>query len=90
MDKAYSLSSLIVVYSLDVKKYQFCPSEKGKELLGLEVPYLSVIGVLMYLDDCIRLDIAFSVNLLARYSFAPTQRNWNDIKAYIALPPRNN
>ena len=45
-----------------------------------EVPYLSVISVLMYLANCIRPNIAFSVNLLARYSFAPTRKHWNSIK----------
>ena len=34
----------------------------------------------MYLANYTRLDIAFSVNLLVRYSFALTQRHWNDIK----------
>ena len=30
--------------------------------------------------DCTRPDIGFSVNLLVRYSSAPTQRHWNCIK----------
>ena len=34
----------------------------------------------MYLANCTRPDIAFSVNLLARYSFSPTRRYWNGIK----------
>ena len=34
----------------------------------------------MYLADCIGPDIAFSVNLLARYSSASTQKHWNGIK----------
>ena len=80
MDKAHPLSSLMIACSLDVKKDPFHLCEKGEELLGPEVPYLSVIGALMYLANFIRPDIAFSVNLLARYSFAPTQRHWNRIK----------
>ncbi|KAJ1268497.1 hypothetical protein BS78_07G140200 [Paspalum vaginatum] len=43
-------------------------------------PYLSVIGALMYLANSIRLDIAFAVNLLARYSASPTKRYWNGVK----------
>ena len=54
--------------------------KKGEELLGQEVPYLSAIGALMYLANCTRPDIAFSVNLLARYSSAPTRRHWKDIQ----------
>ena len=75
MDKAYPLSSQMVVRSLDVKKDPFHLCEKGEELLGPKVPYLSAIGALMYLANCTRPDIAFSVNLLARYSSALTRRH---------------
>ena len=80
MDKAHPLSSPMVVRSLDVKKDPFHPCKKGEELLGPEVPYLSVIGALMYLANCTRPNIAFSVNLLVRYSSATTRRHWNGIK----------
>ena len=80
MDKAHPLSTPMVVRSLDMKKDSFCPYENGEKLLGPKVPYLSVIGTLIYLANCIHLDIAFSANLLARYSSAPTQRHWNGIK----------
>ena len=49
----------MVVRSLDVKKDPFRPCEKGEELLSPEVPYLSAIGVLMYLATCTRLDMLF-------------------------------
>ena len=80
MDKVHPLSSPMVVRSLDVKKDPFRPCEKGEKLLGTEVPYLSVIGALIYIANCTRPDIAFSVNLLAKYSSAPTRRHWNGIK----------
>ena len=80
MDKAHPLSSPMVIRSLNVKNDQFHPCEKGEELLGPEVPYLSDIGALMYLAYCTRPDIAFSVNLLARYSSAPTRRHWKGIQ----------
>ena len=80
MDKAHPLSSPMVVRSLDVKNDPFRPCEKGDELLGPEVPYLSAIGALMYLANCTRPYIAFSVNLLARYSSAPTRRHWKGIQ----------
>ena len=70
----------MVVRSLDVKNDSFRPCEKGEKLLGPEVPYISAIVALMYLANCTRPDIAFSVNLLARYSSAPTRRHWNGIK----------
>ena len=74
------LTSPMVVCSLDVKNYPFRPCEKGEELLGLEVPFLSAIGALMYLATRTHPDIAFPVNLLVRYSSAPTRRHWNGIK----------
>ena len=80
MDKAHHLSFPMVVRLLDVKNDPFCPCEKDEELLGPKVPYLSAIGALMYLANCTHLDIAFSVNLLARYSSAPTRIHWNGIK----------
>ena len=80
MDKAHPLSSPMVVRSLDVKNDPFRPCEKGEELFGPEVTYLSAIGALMYLANCTRPDIAFSVNLLARYSSVPTRRHWKGIQ----------
>ncbi|KAL0402608.1 UNVERIFIED_CONTAM: Retrovirus-related Pol polyprotein from transposon TNT 1-94 [Sesamum latifolium] len=50
------------------------------EILGPKVPYLSAIGTLMYLANNTRPDIAFSVNLLARYRSTPTKRHWNGVK----------
>jgi hypothetical protein len=72
MDNAHLLNSPIVVRLLDVKNDLFRTKKDDEETLDLEIPYLSAIGALIYLTNCIRLDIAFLVNLLARYSFAPT------------------
>src|SRR5688572_4177408 len=80
MDKAHPLSSPMVVRSLNIKDDPFRPHEENEEILGPEVPYLSAIGALMYLANNTRPDIAFSVNLLARYSNAPTKRHWDGIK----------
>ena len=80
MDMAYPLSTPTVVRSLDIKKDPYYLIEENEEVLGPEVPYLSAIGALMYLAQCTRPDIAFSMNLLARYSFAPTKRHWIGIK----------
>ena len=80
MDKAHPLNSLMVVRSLEVDKDPFHPKEENEKLLGPEIPYLSAIGALMYLANCTRPDIAFSVNLLARYISAPTLRHWNEVK----------
>ena len=80
MDKAHPLSSPMIIRFLDAKKYFFCLKEENEALLGPNVPYLSAIGALLYLAQCTRLDIAFLVNFLSRFSSAPTRRHWNDVK----------
>ncbi|KAI5318250.1 hypothetical protein L3X38_037958 [Prunus dulcis] len=80
MDKAHPLSTPMVVRSLDTKKDPYRPKGDDEMVLGPEVPYLSAIGALLYLAQCTRPDISFSVNLLARYSSAPTWRHWTGIK----------
>ena len=80
MDNAHPLSTPMVVRNLDPKKDPFRPLEDGEKILGPEVPYLNAIGALLYLAQCTRPDITFSVNLLARFSSAPTRRHWNGIK----------
>ena len=80
MDKSHSVNSPMVVRSLEVNKDPFRPKEENEELFSPEVPYLNTIGALMYLANYTRPDITFSVNLLARYSSAPTKRHWNGIK----------
>jgi hypothetical protein len=51
-----------------------------RKVLGFKYPYLSAIRVLMYITNNTRLDIAFAVNLLVRYSVAPTMCHWNGVK----------
>jgi hypothetical protein len=79
MDKAYSPKTPMIVRALEKDKDPFRPKE-GEEMLGLEYPYLNVIGALMYLANNMRPDIPFVVNCLAKHSVAPTMRHWNDIK----------
>ena len=50
MDKAHPLSSSMIVRSLDAKKDPFRQKEENEAQLGLEVPYLSAICVLLYLE----------------------------------------
>jgi hypothetical protein len=56
----------MVVRSLDEEKDPFRLRSEDKKVLEYEVPYLSVIGSLMYLANRTSPDIAFAVNLLAR------------------------
>jgi hypothetical protein len=68
MDKVHPLSTPMIVRSLDVKKDPYRSRENNEKTLGPKLPYLSAIGVLMYLANNTRPDIVFSVNVLARYS----------------------
>ena len=80
MDNAHTLNTHMVVRSLDTNKKPFRPLKEDEEILDLEVPYLNAIGTLMYLVNCIRPNIAFTINLLARYSSTPTKKHWNEVK----------
>jgi hypothetical protein len=80
MDNVHSLSIPMVVRLLDMKKDHFRPLKENEEILGPEVSYLSIIGALMYLTNYTRSNIAFAVNLLARYSFTPIKIYWNKVK----------
>ncbi|XP_074342802.1 secreted RxLR effector protein 161-like [Apium graveolens] len=80
MDKSYPLTTPMVVRSLEPDKDPFRPREDDEEVFGPEIPYLCVIGALMYLANNTRPDIAFAVNLLARFSSASMDRYWNGIK----------
>ena len=43
--------------------------------------YILVLLVHPYVSyQCIRPNVAFSINFLVRYNYAPTQRYWNGIK----------
>lgn len=49
-------------------------------MLGCEMPYLSAIGILMYLVKFTRPYIAFFVNLSSWYISIPTRRHKNCVK----------
>ena len=80
MEKSHPFSTPMVVRSLEVDKDPFRPKEDTEDILGLEVPYLSAIGALLYPSNYTRPDIAFAKNLLARFIAYPIRRHWNGIK----------
>ena len=57
--------------------------KEGEPLLGSEYPYFSAIGELMWLANRTRPDIAFAVNILARYAATPTMRHWNGVRRIL-------
>jgi hypothetical protein len=78
MDKAYPSKTFIVVIALEKEADPFRPWQ-GEEVLDYEYPYLSAIGAMIYLANNRRSDIAFVVNLLVRFSAAPTMQHWNGV-----------
>ncbi|XP_058721460.1 secreted RxLR effector protein 161-like [Vicia villosa] len=66
--------------TLYIENDPFRPKESNEEDLGSKMSYLSAIGALMYLANYTRPDIAFAVNLLARFSSCPMKRHWKGIK----------
>jgi hypothetical protein len=72
MDKAYPCKTHMVIRALEKDTDPFRPLQEGEEVLGSEYPYLGAIGALMYLVNNTKPNIAFAVNLLTRYSVAPT------------------
>jgi hypothetical protein len=83
MDECHPLRTPMIVRSLEANKDPFWLKEEDEQCLGPEVPYLSAIGALMYLANCTQPDIAFAVNLLARYSAAHTRRHWVGVKTIL-------
>jgi hypothetical protein len=75
MDKAYPQRTPMIVHTLEKDKYPFRPKQEGEEVLGAEYLYLRVIGVLMYLANNTRPNIAFAVNCLARHTTTPTMHH---------------
>jgi hypothetical protein len=85
MNKSYPTRTPMVVRSLDTEKDIFRPRDDNEEILGQNYPYLNAIGALMYLANSTHPDIAFAVNLLARYSAALTKHHWTGIKISLDI-----
>ena len=84
MDKARSLRSLMVIQPIDVKNNSFCSCEKGENLLGPEVPYLSAIGSLKYLDNCIVYKLIF-YQFISQVQFRSNLKTLEYLSAINAL-----
>jgi hypothetical protein len=72
------------VRNLDPSKDIYGYIRNGEEALGPEYPYMAAIGSLLYLAQCTRPDIAFSVALLARHCQSPTMRHWKGVKQILS------
>ena len=73
MDRSHSLSTPMIMRSLDMNDDSFWSQSKDEEILGDETPYLSAIRALLHLANNTRSNIYFAVNLVARFSSSPTK-----------------
>lgn len=64
----------MIARSSDMNKDPFRPQENDEKLFDLKVPYLCVIRTLMYMLNFTLLDITFTINLLATYSYSLTHK----------------
>jgi len=47
------------------------------------IPYASVVGSLMYLQNCTRLNISFAIGILGRYQSNPVMDHWKATKKVL-------
>jgi hypothetical protein len=83
MHTSKTVKSPMDIRSLENEKDIFWKRAEDEPILGLDKPYLSAIGALMFLANQTRPDIAFPMNLLARHSAEPTIKHWNGIKRIL-------
>jgi hypothetical protein len=57
-----------------------CPKTWEEEEDMSRVPYVSVVGILMYEMICTRLDIAHEKGFLSRYMSKPGKEHWTSVK----------
>ncbi len=60
-----------------------CPRTPAEATRMAKLPYRRVIGLLTYLANCTRPDIAFNVNLLAQFSQNPGAAHWRALEQIL-------
>ncbi|GJX34940.1 retrovirus-related pol polyprotein from transposon TNT 1-94 [Tanacetum coccineum] len=88
MDKSHLLSTPIVVRTLDVKD-PFRTRDVDEEILGPEVPYLSAIGALMFLDGYMSDPHKGRSQIGYVFTSGGTAISWRSIKQTIATTSSN-
>jgi Reverse transcriptase (RNA-dependent DNA polymerase) len=58
-------------------------SKEGGRQVGPTVPYMELVGSLMYLATCTRPDIAQAVGVLSRFMSCPTEHHWGTAKGVV-------
>jgi len=61
-----------------------CPATPDEENKMKDTLFWKALGLLMWLQVTTRLDLAFSVNILARFAHNPGKAHWNTLKHILA------
>ncbi|RVW64279.1 Retrovirus-related Pol polyprotein from transposon TNT 1-94 [Vitis vinifera] len=67
----------------DMKDLGEAELKKNREHSVAQIEYAQIIGSLMYLMNCIRLDIAYAVGRLSRYTQSPNQDHWTAVRRVL-------
>lgn len=62
---------------------KFCPTTEAEKYEMLNVPYMSLVGSLLFAAQVSRPDINFAVNLLSRYGTNPGKVHWGAAKRVL-------
>ena len=79
MDKASPLSALMICQS-KTKNDPYQPCEEEEEEEYDRTRYLAAVGAILYPSTFTRLDISFTVSVLARHNQRPSARHWSAVK----------
>jgi hypothetical protein len=82
------VADLLVQYDMEECKGQKTPMEKGLNLpkavqVDNSIPYLNLIGSLLWLSRCSRPDITFAVTYLATFSHFHDNSHWGALKRIL-------
>jgi hypothetical protein len=61
-----------------------CPQNELEWKQMEEIPYVSVVGSLMYAQTCTKPDISFTVGMLGRYQSNPRLDHWKASKKVMS------
>ena len=62
---------------------RLCPKTSEEKEQMSKVPYLSVVGSLMYAVMCTRPRICHAIGMTSRYQSNPGQEHWNAVKRIL-------
>ena len=66
-----------------------CPKNDVEKTAIKDIPYSSIVGILMYSAVCTRPDIAYAVSVLGRYLANLGNEHWVAVKKGYAVSAEN-